>query len=115
MTQARRELDAARQRLPGLGRVFWDRPPDLATGEVLDYGWTERIDARAVCDEAERSSSTTRCSQPIHLPGEPKADRRAAPGAPPVRHGDPHESPLVWGLRPIQARATIPDSNPALF
>ncbi len=53
LTQARRELDAVRERLPGLGRVFWDRPPDLATGEVLDYGWTEWIHARAVCDEAE--------------------------------------------------------------
>jgi hypothetical protein len=52
-TEARRELDDARKRLERLGQVFWDRPPDFATGEQWDLGWTEWIHARVVCNEAE--------------------------------------------------------------
>jgi tetratricopeptide (TPR) repeat protein len=52
-TEARRELDDAQKGLEGLGRVFWDGPPDLASGERMDYGWTEWIHARIVCNEAE--------------------------------------------------------------
>ena len=51
--EARRELDAGRKRLDGLGRVFWHRPADRASGELLDYGWTEWVIATLVHREAE--------------------------------------------------------------
>ena len=53
VAEARRELDAGRRLVAGLGRVFWHRPGDLASGELLDYGWTEWVLARLLCNEAE--------------------------------------------------------------
>jgi hypothetical protein len=52
-TEARRQLDAARKRLEGLGHVFWDAPQDLPSGELMDYGWTEWVTATILLHEAE--------------------------------------------------------------
>jgi hypothetical protein len=51
--EARRQLDAARKRLEGLGHVFWDALRDLASGELMDYGWTEWMTATILLHEAE--------------------------------------------------------------
>jgi len=51
VAEARRELDATRKRLDGLGRTFWHGPP--TGGELMDYGWTEWVIATLVRHEAE--------------------------------------------------------------
>jgi tetratricopeptide (TPR) repeat protein len=50
-TEARRELDAARKWLEGLGRVYGDS--DASEGELMDYGWTEWVIATSLRNEAE--------------------------------------------------------------
>jgi serine/threonine protein kinase/tetratricopeptide (TPR) repeat protein len=49
--EARRELDAARKWLDGLGRIYGFR--DSSEGDLMDYGWTEWVQARLLCNEAE--------------------------------------------------------------
>jgi hypothetical protein len=51
-TEARRELDAARKRLEGLGRAHGWRDSSEER-ELLDYGWTEWVIATLVLHEAE--------------------------------------------------------------
>ena len=53
VAETRRELDAGRKRLEGLGHVFWHGPREVASGGPLDYGWTEWVIATLVLREAE--------------------------------------------------------------
>jgi tetratricopeptide (TPR) repeat protein len=47
---ARKELEVGRKLLGGLGRV---NSFDLGESDLLDYGWTERLHAKIILDEAE--------------------------------------------------------------
>jgi tetratricopeptide (TPR) repeat protein len=51
VAEARRELDAARKLLDGLGRIYGFR--DSTEGELMDYGWTEWVQATIIRNEAE--------------------------------------------------------------
>jgi serine/threonine protein kinase/tetratricopeptide (TPR) repeat protein len=50
--EARRELDAARKLLDGLGR-FYGHQNSSEDGALMNHGWTEWVHARIVCNEAE--------------------------------------------------------------
>jgi hypothetical protein len=51
--EASRELDAARTRLDALGRDFAHGVGDVVEGVNLDYRWTDWLQARILCNEAE--------------------------------------------------------------
>ena len=54
VADARREFDAARKRLDGLGRAYgWRDSTVIEQGELMDYGWTEWVIATVLCREAE--------------------------------------------------------------
>jgi serine/threonine protein kinase/tetratricopeptide (TPR) repeat protein len=55
VAEARREFEAARKGLDGLGRAFgWgDRSSAIEDGELMDYGWTERVIATVLYRVAE--------------------------------------------------------------
>jgi hypothetical protein len=50
--EARKELEVGRKLLSGLGRTYG---AGFSGGEsnLMNYGWTEWLDARILCDEAE--------------------------------------------------------------
>ena len=50
--EARKELDVGRKLMSGLGRIYG---AGLSGGKsnLMNYGWTEWLDARILCDEAE--------------------------------------------------------------
>ena len=54
VADARREFDAARKRLDGLGRAYgWRDSTVIEQGELMDYGWTEWVIATVLYHEAE--------------------------------------------------------------
>jgi tetratricopeptide (TPR) repeat protein len=53
VAEARRELDAVRKGPDVLKRDRWFGVPELASGELMSYGWTELVIATIVLREAE--------------------------------------------------------------
>jgi Flp pilus assembly protein TadD len=55
VADARREFEAARKGLDGLGRTFgWgDRCSAIEQGDLMNYGWSEWVIATVLCREAE--------------------------------------------------------------
>jgi hypothetical protein len=54
VVEARREFDAARKRLDGLGQAHgWRDSIVIEQGELMDYGWTEWVIATVLSREAE--------------------------------------------------------------